>query len=48
MKQTSLSFPGVIIKILDSGCLTILTNGSLILATPELTFSSGMQESVRV
>ena len=48
MNQTSHSLPGVIIKIQDSGCLTILTNGSLILATPELTFFSVMQESVRV
>ena len=48
MKQTSHSLPGVIIKIQDSGFLTILTNGSVILATPELMFSSVMQESVRV
>ena len=48
MNQTSHSLPDVIIKIQDSGYLTILTNGSLILATPELTFSSVMQESVRV
>ena len=48
MKQTSHFLPGVVIKIQDSGCLMILTSGSVILATPELTFSSGMQESVRV
>ena len=48
MKQTSHFLPRVIIKLQGSGCLTILTNGSATLATPELTFSSGMQESVRV
>ena len=46
--QTSHFLPGVIIKIQDSGCLKILTNGSVTLSTPELTFSSAMQESVRV
>ena len=48
MMQTSHFLPGVIIKIQGSGCLKILTYGSVALATPELTFSSGMQESVRV
>ena len=48
MKQTSHFLSGVVMKIQDSGCLTILTNGSVILATPELMFSSVMQESVRV
>ena len=48
VNQTSHSLPGVIIKIQDSGCLTILINGSVILATPELTFSLEMQGSVRV
>ena len=48
MMETSHFLPGVIIKIQGSGCLKILTNGSVTLATPELMFSSGMQESVRV
>ena len=48
MMQTSHFLPGVIIKIQDSGCLKILTNGSVTPSTPELTFSSAMQESVRV
>ena len=48
MMQTSHFLPGVIIKIQGSGCLKILTNGSVTQATPELTSSSAMQESVRV
>ena len=48
MMETSHFLPGVIIRIQGSGCLKILTNGSVTLAAPELTFSSGMQESVRV
>ena len=48
MTQTSHSLPGVTIKIQGSGYLTILISGSVTLATPELTFSSEMQESVRV
>ena len=48
MMQTSHFLPGVIIKLQGSGCLKILTNGSVTLEIPELTFSSAMQESVRV
>ena len=48
MKQTSHSLPGVTIKTQESGYLTILTSGSLTLATPELMFSLEMQESARV
>ena len=48
MMQTSHFLPGVIIKLQGSGYLKILTNGSVTLEIPELTFSSAMQESVRV
>lgn len=48
MTQTSHFLPGVIIKIQGSGCLKILTNGSVTLATPERMFFWETQESVRV
>ena len=48
VKQTSRFLPSVTIQIQDSGCLMILTTGSVILATPELMFSSVMQESAKV
>ena len=35
-------------QIPDNGCLKILTNGSVILATPELMFCWAMRESAKV
>ena len=48
MKQTSHILPSVGIKIPENGFLMILTNGSVILATPEHMFSLVMQVSERV
>ena len=48
VKQTSHFLPRVMMKIQDSGFLRILTNGSVILATPERMFSLVTQVSERV
>ena len=48
VKQTSHFLPRVITKIQDNGCLRILTNGSVILATPERMFSLVTRVSERV
>ena len=48
MKQTSHILPSAGIKIRENGFLMILTNGSVILATPERMFSLVTQVSERV
>ena len=48
MKQTSHILPRVTMKIPENGFLMILTNGSVILATPERMFSLVTQVSERV
>ena len=48
MNQTSGFLPGVAMKIQGNGCLKILTNGSVNLVIPELTFFSVMQVLAKV
>ena len=48
MKETSNFLPSFMMKIQDNGFLRILTNGSVILATPERMFSLVTQVSERV
>ena len=49
MTETSNFLPRARIKILDSGCFRILTNGSVIRQkTPKPTFFLVMQESAKV
>ena len=48
VKETLPSLPSAMIHTQDSGCLMILTSGSVILVTLELMFSWVMQVSVKV
>ena len=48
MIQTSGFLPRVAMKIQGNGCLKILTNGSVILVIPELTFFWVMQALAKV
>ena len=48
VKETLPSLPSAMIQTQDSGCLMILTSGSVILVTLELMFSWVMLESAKV